>query len=370
MQINNIMIIYTRMEVIRIHLTSYLAQSIVNKMMAQIPYNINMMDENGYILASGDISRINSLHVGAVEVIEKKKTLTMKTAYGKNGLPGVNMPVFFENKVVGVIGITGDPEKVTPLASLLRVSTELLIKQEAYNKQQQQLKIDLNHFLYQWIQMTDSIENHPGLLLEAKKLNIDTTYSRFAIAIQNKNKKSLPLDKEDYEFSFSDTITIVLTSLKSSVSRFSNLTKNGTFRIGIGKPTKKIGRSVNEALRSLELGTIFSKKKVTRYNDIGFIDSLLSAKLPVNDSIFKSLDKDEKGKNLIQTLITYIKNNGNVSETAKELFIHRNTLSYRLNQINIAFKLNPKSTVDLFQLYVGLIYYIYQKSENKNALPH
>src|SRR5699024_10234755 len=143
-QINNRMIIYNCMEVIRIHLTSYLAQSIVNKMMAQIPYNINMMDENGYILASGDISRINSLHVGAVEVIEKKKTLTMKTAYGKNGLPGVNMPVFFENKVVGVIGITGDPEKVTPLASLLRVSTELLIKQEAYNKQQQQLKIDLN----------------------------------------------------------------------------------------------------------------------------------------------------------------------------------------------------------------------------------
>ena len=36
-----------------------LAQSIVDKMMESIPYNINMMNESGYIIASGDKDRIN-----------------------------------------------------------------------------------------------------------------------------------------------------------------------------------------------------------------------------------------------------------------------------------------------------------------------
>lgn len=350
------------------HLTSLLAQSIVDKMMTQIPYNINMMDENGYIIASGDKSRIKSLHVGALQVIETKKTLTMSSSFGKNGLPGVNTPVFFDGNVVGVIGITGDPNKVSPLASLLKVSTELLIKQEALNKQQQQQQIELNHFLYQWIQITDDIENHPDLILDAKKLNIDIARPRTAIAIQNKQQKiALPLDNEDFKFEFSSSIIIVLTKLNSSISRYVNLPKNNSFKIGVGNPTKKVGLSVNEAIRSLELGKIFFKKKTTFYNDVKFIDSLLNGNLSSSNlvSIFYLLQEEERGKNLIQTLIMYIENNENITETARSLFIHRNTLSYRLEQIHEIFNLNPKKTKELFQLYVSLIYFIYDKEKNK-----
>lgn len=346
-------------------LTSFLAQSIVDKMMAQIPYNINMMNENGYIIASGNKSRINNLHIGALNVIKTKKTQTMTTSYGKNGLPGVNTPVFFEKKVVGVIGITGKPEEVTPLASLLKVSTELLIKQEAYNKQRQKQKLELNHFLYQWIQLKDAIEKHPDLLLEAKKNGVDIVYPRRAIAIQNKNNISLSVDNEDYEFDFSPKIKIILTKLESSVKRYSSLSKKNAFKIGIGNSTKKVGQSVNEALRALELGQIFLKKKNIFYTDVRFIDLLLKANFPLGKLVsdFNSANKGETGKNLIQTLIVYIKKNENVSETAKTLFIHRNTLSYRLNQITILFGLNPKKTSDLFELYVGLIYFIFQYSK-------
>ncbi|QLQ62356.1 hypothetical protein HHK02_03345 [Limosilactobacillus reuteri] len=47
-----------------------LAQSIVDHMMTQIPYNINIMNKKGYIIASGNKSRINTLHVGAVDAIK------------------------------------------------------------------------------------------------------------------------------------------------------------------------------------------------------------------------------------------------------------------------------------------------------------
>ena len=46
----------------------------------------------------------------------------MDQQYGNHGQPGVNMPLKFKNEIIGVVGITGDPNKVTPLASLLKTA--------------------------------------------------------------------------------------------------------------------------------------------------------------------------------------------------------------------------------------------------------
>lgn len=56
-------------------LSKELAQSIVNKVMEVIPYNVNIMDEDGVIIGSGDSSRIGSLHEGALEALKNKKQL-------------------------------------------------------------------------------------------------------------------------------------------------------------------------------------------------------------------------------------------------------------------------------------------------------
>src|SRR5699024_5789070 len=80
-----------------------LAQSIVDHMMTQIPYNINIMNKKGYIIASGNKSRINTLHVGAVDAIKQRKTLPMEQQYGNHGQPGVNMPLKFKNEIIGVV---------------------------------------------------------------------------------------------------------------------------------------------------------------------------------------------------------------------------------------------------------------------------
>ncbi|WEV57514.1 CdaR family transcriptional regulator [Ligilactobacillus acidipiscis] len=347
-------------------LTSHLAQSIVDKMMKQIPYNINMMNESGYVIASGDKKRISTLHIGAQEAIRTRKPCIMDRPHGKNGLPGVNTPVIFEGKVVGVIGITGDPEKVAPLGSLLKVATELLLNQKSINQQQQERKIELNRFLYQWIQVNDNIENHPELILEAKRLNIDVSYPRWAIAIQGNSKKAVPLDNEDYEINFSSETIIVLTKLESTINRYLNLAKKNTLKVGIGNLEKNIGQSVNEALHALQLGKIFNDENFSFYDDISFIDILLKNKLPFEKlvSTFAAVSAEKSGEELINSLISYIKNNEDISETAKALFIHRNTLTYRLKKIQTKFGLNPKNTTDLFQLYIGLIYFLRQRFEN------
>ncbi|MGF0056580.1 sugar diacid recognition domain-containing protein [Limosilactobacillus reuteri] len=99
-----------------------LAQSIVDHMMTQIPYNINIMNKKGYIIASGNKSRINTLHVGAVDAIKQRKTLPMDQQYGNHGQPGVNMPLKFKNEIIGVVGITGVQYPLGLTLEIIKVS--------------------------------------------------------------------------------------------------------------------------------------------------------------------------------------------------------------------------------------------------------
>jgi carbohydrate diacid regulator len=342
-----------------------LAQSIVNKMMQQLPYNINMMNEKGYIIASGDASRINTRHVGAVAAIQQRKTLTMSTSYGKNGQPGVNMPVFFEGQVIGVIGITGDPNIVVPFASLLRTATELLISQNKTNQLEQQQANQLNQFLYQWAQVKDDIQQHTALILDAKALQIDVLKKRNAIAVQDFNTATIPMDADDHIIVISDDITVILTTHHTTIQRWIKLANAKHFQIGIGQATTKIGISIAEAVKTLAIDRLFKAKHYAYYHDVAFIDALLQHHLPVDDVVtaFETLNQSEMGRELIDTLMAFIENNQNINQTAAALHIHRNTLHYRLERLKTEVGLDPHQLTDLFKLYVGYLNFAQQNND-------
>lgn len=338
-------------------LDTKIAQSIVNKMMGQIPYNINMMDENGYIIASGNPKRINTLHLGALDAIKQKKALPMAHSYGEHGQPGINMPVIHHHQIIGVIGITGDPEKVTPLATLLKTATELLISQSELNKISQDNETRLNRFLYQWVQVTNNIQANTNLLLEAEQLDIDVTLKRTAIAIHSAKYASIPVDPTDFLISFSSTITIVLATQTESIKRIIHYCHQHQLALGIGENTITIGNSANHAMRVIQLSRLFNRPDFMTYNQVSFIDKLLKSNISTANltKIFVELATSDSGQELIDTLIEYIRNNGNMLHTSQILHIHRNTLSYRITQINKKFNLNPHNFLDMLELYVGYL---------------
>lgn len=54
-------------------LSEALAQDIVNRIMKDIPYNINIMNDKGIIIGSGNPSRIGTEHRGAIKALESGK---------------------------------------------------------------------------------------------------------------------------------------------------------------------------------------------------------------------------------------------------------------------------------------------------------
>jgi carbohydrate diacid regulator len=113
-------------------LSPELAQPIVERAMATIQRNINMMDANGVIVGSGDPSRIGNFHQAAAAVLRTGRRVEIQPEDAPNwhGVRmGVNLPLRLDGRIVGVVGITGLPDEVRPFGELIREMVQLMLVQ-------------------------------------------------------------------------------------------------------------------------------------------------------------------------------------------------------------------------------------------------
>lgn len=113
-------------------LTEDVAQQIVDRTMAVIGRNVNVMDGRGLILATGDPARHRDQHEGALLAAQGNRAVVIHAEQAgvlRGAQPGVNVPLRHLGEVVGVIGISGDPGDVQVLADLIRVTAELILEQ-------------------------------------------------------------------------------------------------------------------------------------------------------------------------------------------------------------------------------------------------
>ncbi|MFS0645256.1 PucR family transcriptional regulator [Siminovitchia sp. 179-K 8D1 HS] len=162
---------------------------------------------------------------------------------------------------------------------------------------------------------------------------------------------------------------------KHCVSLANDLIKNWTYYfpnielvIGIGKDYNRVddlGKSAREAQYAVKLSDLISTEAhIVHYNDLGMYDLLLEMRRNginltsiYEDHISGLLSEKDKEIDLIGTLDSYFKNNQSIQKAAEELYIHRHTLRYRLNQIEIRTGLDIKSTEDLMKLQLGVMAY-------------
>ncbi|MFL1427306.1 MULTISPECIES: sugar diacid recognition domain-containing protein [unclassified Nocardiopsis] len=115
----------------RAPLSGELAQRVVDLIAPTISHNVNVMDEHGTIIACLDPERRGTLHRGAQRVIaEGRPVLITAPEPGTSDRPGANEPLFIGGELRGVVGITGDPREVAPLARVVALTVQLLIAQE------------------------------------------------------------------------------------------------------------------------------------------------------------------------------------------------------------------------------------------------
>ena len=231
----------------------------------------------------------------------------------------------------------------------------------------------------------------------AKKLRIETSAPRAVYLIEAKNERDglvTELLKGMFTAQAGDYITAVdernVILIKSLEEDDSNEALDGVantivdmmsseaminVRVAYGTVVHEltdISKSYKEALMAMEVGKIFfAEKMVAAYHTLGI--GRLIYQLPDNlckifiDEIFGNNDPAALDEETLNTLNKFFENNLNVSETARQLYVHRNTLVYRIERIQESTGLNLRSFDDALTFKIAMMVYDYMKYREKSG---
>lgn len=129
---------------------------------------------------------------------------------------------------------------------------------------------------------------------------------------------------------------------------------------------KEVSRSYKEAKMALDVGKIFySDKNVIAYSRLGIGRLIYQLPIPLCKmfikEIFDGKSPDEFDDETLSTINKFFENSLNVSETSRQLYIHRNTLVYRLDKLQKSTGLDLRVFEDAITFKIALMVVKYMK---------
>ncbi|ADL12574.1 CdaR family transcriptional regulator [Acetohalobium arabaticum] len=390
-----------------INLTSDLAQKIVDRTMEILNYNINIRDYNGRIIASGNQKRIDTISEMAAQAIKEEEVLTVskQKAEGDSGMePGIQLPIYFNGKIMGAVDITGEPKRIEKYGGLVKMTVELMLQQAFYLKKLQLEEQAEEHFIKELLNKNSELSNaniqdraqvmgydqrrsYLVAILELTNLwdklleNVGDTSSmklqQYKIKIQEgiqelfynqSSVKVFHLDGERFiilKCEANDDLKNKEDLLELGTNLVGKLDKRFNFdcKLGIGKINqglRGIRKSFEEGLEALDLGIRFYPTKQVHYSGNLIQERIVENLAPeVRQDLAEIFPLDDQYQ---QSLEVYFASNLNVSKTANKLCLHRNSVMYRLNRITEITGFDPRDSEDMVNLKLALLCYKLESS--------
>lgn len=353
-------------------ITKQLAEEIVEQTMIRLNRNLNVMDTKGMILASGEAERIEKIHEGAAHVAISGETLTIIEAdlnTWQGVKPGINMPIRFQGNLVGVIGITGNPEELKEISTLVQLTTEMMVHQSLitshieWNRKRNELIFEeltsgkpLSAAVHERIFHMGLEGKMPftTLLIELKKA--PSSSQRIIEQLEEQFTRQTVIAGHSQ---LNEIFLLVADSTPQKLEEelyklLHFLQKTAPGRIGVGVAVDSIfdiRTSYLAAHNALKFGN--SGQQLIHFEDVELMALL---KRNPQDELQKFTDRILTGLSeaLCQTLTEFFSCNKNHADTAARLNIHRHTLTYRLKKIQRITGLDPSEFKDSVVMHLAL----------------
>lgn len=225
----------------------------------------------------------------------------------------------------------------------------------------------------------------------AKKLHIETNVKRIVFIIETQHEKdvnALETVRSLFSTKTKDFITavdeknIILVKEVKPGETYDDLEKTATSivdmlntesltRVSVAFGTivneiKDVSRSYKEAKMALDVGKIFySSKNVVAYSKLGIGRLIYQLPIPLCKmfirEVFDGKSPDEFDEETLTTINKFFENSLNVSETSRQLYIHRNTLVYRLDKLQKSTGLDLRVFEDAITFKIALMVAKYMK---------
>lgn len=335
--------------------------------------DICVMDTEGKVLAS-TVNNADEYENAVLAFVESPADSQVLQGYQF-------FKVFDEHQLEYVILAKGDSDDVYMVGKIasFQIQNLLVAYKERYDKDNFIKNLLLDNLL-----LVD-------IYNRAKKLHIETDVRRVVFIIETKNEKDVNAletvrglfsgKTKDFITAVDEKNIILVKELKANETYedmhktakviLDMLNTEAMTKVHVAFGTiineiKDVSRSYKEAKMALDVGKIFySGRNVVAYSNLGIGRLIYQLPMPLCKmfikEIFDGKSPDEFDEETLTTINKFFENSLNVSETSRQLYIHRNTLVYRLDKLQKSTNLDLRVFEDAITFKIALMVVKYMK---------
>ncbi|MBQ8399349.1 MAG: helix-turn-helix domain-containing protein [Clostridia bacterium] len=327
-------------------MSNRLFQGLIYQMKDVVDRVIGVLDENNVVVACSELVKIGEVRSGVREELSYSTDCVVRDGYTYRALGGGARAEY-------TVFAYGEDEIAAKLVAVISVSLNNMkgLYDEKYDRNSLIKNIILDNIL------------PSDIYIKSKELRFapDAERAVFLFKFQNRGE-AVPFDMvmslfpdktKDNLISVGeqDVVLVKEVSMATEARELEQIARSMAdtleaefftqVSVGIGTAVdniKDLARSYKEAQVALEVGKIFdNEKNVNSYENLGI--GRLIYQLPTTlcemflSEVFKRGSIESLDRETLSTIQCFFDNNLNVSETSRKLFVHRNTLVYRLEKI-------------------------------------
>lgn len=327
-------------------MSNRLFQGIIHQMKDAVDRVIGVLDENGIIISCSDLAKIGGTRQGVRDELSYTSETVMSGGY-------TYKPIGSGAKTEYIVFVEGEDKQAERLAAILSISLGSIkgLYVDKYDKASFIKIVILDNIL------------PSDIYLKSKELHFSNDVMRIVMLIKFIGKNEIipyqmvqnmfPDKNKDYVISVGESDIVLVKEVKpnydtraiekiaQSISDTFGTEFYTKVSIGIGtavESIKDLARSYKEAQVAIEVGKVFdTEKNIVSYENLGI--GRLIYQLPTTlcemflSEVFKKGSIETLDRETLLTIQCFFENNLNVSETSRKLFVHRNTLVYRLEKV-------------------------------------
>ena len=327
-------------------MSNRLFQTVIHQMRGVVGRTIGAIDENGIIIACSELSKIGESRQRLREELSFSNNTIVSDGYTYKFIDSANT----NDCIVFVEGEDSEAEKT---ANILAISLGNI--KSLYDE-----KYDKGSFIKNII-LDNILPN--DIYIKSNELHMSNEENRAVIVVKFQGTSDLPpyeiiqnliTDKvKNYIINISEQDMVIVKEvednctaedLEAEAEALLNQAQNeygAKILIGVSSIVEKLkdlAKAYKEARIALEVGKVFDiERPIMSYENLGI--GRLIYQLPTTlceiflQEVFKKGSLESLDRETLMTVQSFFENNLNVSETSRKLFVHRNTLVYRLEKI-------------------------------------
>ena len=290
------------------------------------------------------------------------------------------------DELLYVLIVWGSSENASTIGELAVCQIRSLI--EAYSE-----KNDKNAFMQKLLLGS---YNEVEAFNKAKKLHVSSTCQRAVFLVETKqtgDEHALTMIRNIFSARTHDFITsvddkgIIIVRELVSTETYANLEATAHMLVdmlgseamtqawvsysNVADSLKELANAYKEAKMALEIGKIFySEKNVFGYRNLGIGRLIYQLPIPLCEmfmtEVFGENLPDTFDEETLTTINKFFENNLNVSETSRQLYVHRNTLVYRLEKLEKSTGLDIRKFDDALTFKIAMMVVSYMTYMNNS----